>query len=227
VRRPRLLDLYCGAGGAGWGYHLAGFDVFGIDILPQPKYPLEFAQGDVLEMSPAVLQGFDAVHASPPCLPFTAYGRRGGGVGEGVPNLLPQTRKLLQASGVPYVIENVPGARKHLRDPLMLCASHFVPTANPSGHGRIRRHRLFECSFPIWPPAKCRHKIWPADLPGATNRKANSRLVVAVGEYRIPLEVQKRAMGVPWDCTREELSKMIPPMYTEYIGKRLLEVIGR
>jgi DNA (cytosine-5)-methyltransferase 1 len=106
VSRPLLLDLFCGAGGAAMGYHRAGFDVVGVDVNPQPNYPFHFVQADAMALFD--LSMFDAIHASPPCQQFTAYRRRGAGVGDAYPDLIAATRDLLRGSGLPYVIENVP-----------------------------------------------------------------------------------------------------------------------
>jgi DNA (cytosine-5)-methyltransferase 1 len=219
--KPRLLDLFCGAGGAAVGYARAGFEVVGVDIAPQPRYPFEFHQHDAMW---AIGDGWDyweevgfaAIHASPPCQPFTAYKRRGGGVGDGYGNLIAETRELLWNTGLPWVIENVEGAP--LRTPLMLCGSMFDPPLD------VQRHRFFESDWPIDdPPWPCRHGIWSPRFPAATNRRKNSRRTVEIGVWRIPLETQKRAMGVDWNVTLEELSEMVPPAYTELIGAQLLD----
>jgi DNA (cytosine-5)-methyltransferase 1 len=206
--RPRLLDLFCCAGGAAMGYHRAGFDVVGVDINPQPNYPFEFHQGDALTFP---LDGFvEAVHASPPCQSFTAYKRRGGGVGDGYENLIPRTREMLRASGLPYVIENVPGAP--LENPIQLCGSSFGLD--------VRRHRWFESNVPLMAPP-CAHGTQTPRFTPASNRD-NLRKTVEVGVWRIPLSVQREAMGIDW-MTLEELSEAIPPAYTGCIGGQLLE----
>ena len=212
MTRPRLLDLFCGAGGAGVGYQRAGFDVVGVDIKPQPNYPFEFIQADALDVAEdARRMGFNAVHASPPCQQFTAYRRRGAGVGDSYLNLIPETREVLWAVGLPYVIENVPGAP--LRLPQTLCGSMFDLD--------VRRHRLFESNLIIFTP-KCRHHVWTErKYPAATNR-TNRRFTCEVGVYRIPLEQQKQAMGIDWPITLRELSEAIPPAYTHWIGRELL-----
>ena len=117
---PRLLDLGCKAGGASRGYHNAGWEVVGVDISPQPRYPFEFHQADMLTFP---LDGFDAYHASPPCQTWSAYRRRGSGVGDGYPDLIEPMRERLAATGKPYVIENIPGSP--LRDWVQLCGSSF------------------------------------------------------------------------------------------------------
>ena len=211
MSKPRLLDLFCGAGGATRGYQLAGFHVTGVDVNPQPHYVGDaFHQADAMTVP---LDGFDAIHASPPCQRWTAYGRRSGVRTEEKPALIESTRARLHSAGVPYVIENVGGAP--LRDPLMLCGSMFDPPLD------VQRHRFFEC----WPTRRnelhpCRHKLWAPRFPQATNR-TTPRRTVEVGVWRIPLIVQQRAMGIDW-MTVEELSQAIPPVYTEWLGGQLL-----
>lgn len=208
--KPRLLDLFCGAGGVSRGYAEAGFEVSGIDLRPQPNYPYEFLQADALEYldTHGPMVGFDAIHASPPCQAFTAYRRRGAGVGDSYPDLIAKTRRLLRATGLPYIIENVPGAP--LDNPTQLCGSSFGLD--------VRRHRLFETNWPLLVPP-CNHSWQTPRFPQATNR-TNQRRTVEVGVWRIPLETQQRAMGIDW-MTREELSEAIPPAYTRYIGGEL------
>jgi len=175
----RALDLFCGAGGASMGLSIAGYDVTGVDASPQPSYPFKFIQADALTRIPKV---FDLIWASPPCQAFTAYKRRPGHVSP-AENLIPQVRQILQDSGIPYIIENVPGAP--LEDPFMLCGSMFDLD--------VRRHRIFETSFPVMAPDCAHHKQTPR-FPPATNRK-NLRSTVEVGVWRIPLHVQQTANG--------------------------------
>jgi DNA (cytosine-5)-methyltransferase 1 len=208
--RPRLLDLFCGAGGAARGYHDAGFDVVGVDIRPQPNYPFPFYRLDAM-LCP--LDGFDAIHASPPCQHWTAYRRRGGGVGDGYPDLIAETRQRLQATGLPYVIENV--ARTSLRPSVRLCGSSFGLD--------VRRHRYFESNAAMMPPP-CDHSWQTPRFAQATNRE-NLRRTVEIGVWRIPLDVQKAAIGIDW-MTLEEMSEAIPPAYTRWIGARLLEQLA-
>jgi DNA (cytosine-5)-methyltransferase 1 len=206
--RPRLLDLFCGAGGATMGYHRAGFDVVGVDIRPQPNYPFEFVQADALD-PPVFWDDFDAIHASPPCQAFTMYGNTGL-VGD-YPDLIAPTRELLQATGLPYVIENVPGAP--LENPTVLCGTSLGL--------EVRRHRLFETSWPLIVPPCAHGQFTERKYPGSSDRP-NGRTVCNVGEWRVPLERQKQAMGVAW-MTLEELSEAIPPAYTELIGHQLMQ----
>ena len=199
------------------GYHRAGWDVVGVDVEPQPHYPFEFIQADALEFLPVdswyVASEFDAIHASPPCQEFTVYRNARPGATPRWPNLIPQTREALERTGLPWVIENVP--QSPLIDPIRLCGTSFdIP---------VRRHRLFELGG--WktrdvPP--CAHeRFTERRFPGSSNRP-NGRTVCNVGEYRVPLKVQKECMEVDWDVTLHELSEMVPPAMTRYIGQQLM-----
>jgi DNA (cytosine-5)-methyltransferase 1 len=221
--RPRLLDLFCGAGGAAMGYSRAGFKIVGVDVEPQPRYPFEFYQRDALEflrhgIETAYLwtggSKFDAIHASPPCQLFSAYQRANKHQGEHV-NLIPETRSLLEETGLPYVIENVPGAP--LEDPVTICGV--------SVGLEVRRHRLFESNIDlIVPPCACGGWM-PAKFDrGSRHIRPNDRRTVAVGEWRIPLEVQQKAMGIDW-MPVQDLSQAIPPAYTELIGHQLMSYL--
>lgn len=140
MSKPRILDLFCGAGGAAMGYSRAGFDVVGVDVVAQPNYPFAFTQADALEVLDGwdlAHMGFMAVHASPPC---PAHSSLNGWSGESTsPDMIPETRELLKATGLPYVIENVEGAP--LVNPVRICGQALGL--------RVRRHRLFECNFPV------------------------------------------------------------------------------
>ena len=196
------------------GYRRAGFEVVGVDIVDQPNYPFEFLRRDALAWLAApgyVERAFAAVHASPPCQFATAYKRRKG-VAVGAVNLIPATRRLLRATGLPYVIENVEQAREHLIDPVRYCGSSFGLD--------VQRHRRFESSFGLVAPP-CDHGWQTPRFPPATNR-TNLRNTVEVGVYRIPLATQQAAMGIDW-MTLPELSQAIPPAYTEHVGSQLLE----
>lgn len=205
----RLVDLFCGAGGATRGYRQAGFHVTGVDLEPQPRYCGDaFYRGDALAFLLEFGHEFDVIHASPPCQRFTAYKRRGGGVGDDHLNLISETRQLVRALRVPYVIENVPGAP--LVDPVQMCGSSFGLN--------VRRHRLFEANWPLTAPP-CDHGWQTPRFAPATNR-TNLRRTVEVGVYRIPLAVQQAAMGIDW-MRLPELSQAIPPAYTQHIGEHL------
>lgn len=222
-----MLDLYCSAGVGAIGYSRAGFVVVGVDVEQQPRYPFEFVQADAIDVLSRLAKGwpimingdwiaakfFTHFHASPPCQAFTDYRRKGHGVGDGYPNLIPQTRELLREIDRPYVIENVEKARSELIDPIRICGTSF-PSLD------VQRHRLFESNVELT-GTSCAHTAREPRYPGATNRRPNSRRTVEVGVYRIPLETQKRAMGVDQDVTLDELSQGIPPDYTEHIGRQL------
>lgn len=207
----KALDLFCCAGGASEGLVRAGFEVVGVDVEPQPEYPYEFVRADALTFP---FDGFDLVWASPPCQGFTAYKRRPGHVIPR-PNLIPRVRDRFLRAGVPYVIENVEGARMHLVNPVRLCGSSFGLD--------VRRHRLFEASFAIAEPA-CDHAAQSPRFAPATNRK-NLRKTVEVGVYRIPLAVQRAAMGLD-RMSLGKLSQAIPPAYAEHIGRAFFRSIG-
>lgn len=221
-KRPRLLDLFCKAGGAGTGYYWAGFDVVGVDHRPQPHYRYTFVQREVIDFLKMIwVEGhYAAVHASPPCQWGTAYGRRPNHVKES-PNLVPKVRDLLERTGLPYVIEQ-PWVNRHA----MVSERTIVLDGTQFGLDVMRR-RCFESNIPGWiaveRPPRDRERQTPRFAP-ATNRQ-NLRRTVEVGVWRIPLDVQKEAMGIEWEITREELSEAIPPAYTEWIGARLMEQV--
>lgn len=206
--KPRLLDLFCGAGGAAMGYARAGFDVVGVDINPQPHYPFEFHQADAMTYP---LDGFDAIHASPPCQGYSVTASLHD---VAYPRLIEPVRDRLLAAGVPFIIENVPGAP--LRDWVRLCGSSF-------GLG-VRRHRLFETSwFIMWPP-QCTHWLQPEPIDvtgtgGPADRLPGQR----GGIHRKPrnLAHAREVMGIDW-MRRPELGEAVPPAYTEYIGQQLM-----
>jgi len=206
VTRPILLDLFCGAGGAAMGYHRAGFEVVGVDIKPQPHYPFEFHQADAMTFP---LGGYDVIHASPPCQAYTWAARRWDVERA---DLVEPTRERLVATGLPYVIENVPGAP--LREPALLCGRMFGLS--------LIRHRLFETNWQLWPlPGHPRHiGLIRAGLAvtvaghGGDNAKGNGGR-----------SAKQSAMGIDW-MTDVELNEAIPPAYTEWIGAQLLRALG-
>lgn len=213
----KALDLFCCAGGASAGLVEAGFDVTGIDVRPQPNYPWKFIEGNAACVTLDFIGSFDLVWASPPCLYATAYKRKvvkGKAWVKPAENLIPATRAILDRAGVPYVIENVQGARQDLIDPIQLCGSSFGLD--------VRRHRYFEVSGFELPEKPCDHGWQTPRFPPAGNR-TNLRSTVEVGVWRIPMDVQHRAMGgLDW-MTREELSKAIPPAYSRYIAQAFLD----
>lgn len=213
MSRPRLLDLFCGAGGAGMGYYRAGFEVVGVDIYPQPRYPFPFVQDDALEFvladddGAAIRGGFSAIHASPPCQAYSAATVMHRDT-HTYPDLVAPTRELLEASGLPYVIENVVGAP--LRNYVQVCGSGL-------GMTRIRRHRWFESNHPLF-GAPCAHGQ-NRDLLSVTGHGENgSDGKVGPGWLTVDREL---AMGIDW-MTRDEMSLAVPPAFTEFIGGQLI-----
>lgn len=212
--RPRLLDLFCGQGGAAMGYHQAGFEVVGVDIAPQPHYPFEFVEHDAIDFLDRwdawrhTVRGFDAIHASPPCQKFsrTHAMRRAWSY----PDLLSQTRRLLRSFPVPWVIENVPLSPGPWD--VLLCGTMFGLRGIA---GTVHRHRYFASSIPLnLPPATCNH----------TDKAMN---VYTSGANRVGTERQfMDAMGVTWGSTEGGLES-IPPAYTEWIGRQLVAYIAQ
>jgi len=217
----RLLDLFSAAGGAAAGYSRAGWDVTGVDILPQPEYPFPFIQADAIAYAREHGHEYDAIHASPPCQPFTraAHVMRAQGGRTSEPDLLDPTRDVLEAIGRPWIIENVVGAP--LRDPLMLCGSMFGL--------KVRRHRLFESSAPLMAPGPCRHKEQgkPVGLYGSMGDtvqgidRATGRHVIG-GRTAATIEEAQDAIGIDWTRRWASLKLAIPPAYTEWIGRQLI-----
>jgi DNA (cytosine-5)-methyltransferase 1 len=214
------LDLYCGAGGATRGLQQAGFHVVGVDIESQPRYCGDvFVQADALEyLKTADLDRFDLLHASPPCQAHSAM--RVLHNAKAHLDLITPTRPLLQRSGKPYCIENVPGAP--LINPTRLCGSMFGLRA-PDG-ASLKRHRLFETSFPLTAPSACRHSRPVIGVYGGHNR---DRQREAGTNHRSrsdrPWAHAFIAMGVPvGSMTLNELSQAIPPAYSRYVAEQFL-----
>ena len=212
MSRPLLLDLFCCEGGAATGYHRAGFDVLGVDIEPQPRYPFRFVQADAMTYP---LDGFDAIHASPPCQDYSKNLRHQA---SGYPQLIDPIRDRLIASGVPWVIENVEGAPLPVQDDLFgaygteLCGTMFGL--------RVWRHRLFETSFPIAAPRGCNHATRPLNPYRQSSRVLMAGIVG--GEWSTQEEPWRAEMGVRW-MSRDGAREAIPPAYTEYIGRQLIK----
>lgn len=209
--RPRLLDLYCGGGGAAMGYYRAGFDVTGVDVAPQPEYPFAFVQGDAVEYLRAHGAEFDAVHASPPCQRHSVASKGFNPIGRlSHPDLIPPTRAALEAIGRPWIMENVVGAPLH--SPVTLCGQMF-------GLGVIR-HRWFESSIQLGTPAHPRHGARVASL-GRRPREGELHCVVG----GVPdINGARAAMGIDW-LAAPQLKDAIPPAYTEFLGRQLLAAV--
>lgn len=221
MTRPKLLDLFCGAGGAGMGYHQAGFDVIGVDLAPQPNYPFEFHRGDALDFVAAQWRDFDAIHASPPCQSYLNLGKVNRAMGREYehPDLIAETRRLLTASGLPWVIENVADARREMRDPVRVCGTGLnLP---------LRRHRLFESNCPLV-GVTCEHarfnvpRYWTGWRPNGEHRLST---VVQVYGNAGGRDEWPAAMGIDW-MTPREMCEAIPPAYTHHIGTQLIKEIA-
>lgn len=223
----RVLDLFCGAGLVADGLIAAGCEVVGVDIEAQPRYPGPFLQMDVLALDPRFVRSFDAIWASPPCQFGTAL--RHAPNGKQHVNLIPATRALLQASALPYVIENVdsPDVRACMIRPIRLCGSMFGLGVTAAGERyQLRRHRLFETNWPLEQPA-CAHTSPVIGIYGghARNRaaKAGGRGTADfIGLAKMPLMLG--AMGLrDRGLTTDEISQGVPPVYAEHIALLLRE----
>lgn len=215
---PRLLDLFCCAGGAGKGYADAGFDVVGVDIAPQPNYPFEFHQADALDFVAEHWREFDVIHASPPCqgyLNLAAVNRAQGRTYDH-PDLIAETRRLLVATGLPYVIENVADAKPQLRAPVRICGTGL--------HLPLRRHRLFESNLPLVGVPCAHHRYTEPRYWTGWRPKGEHRLSTVVQVYGNAggREEWPAAMGIDW-MTPKEMTEAIPPAYTEYLGAQLID----
>lgn len=219
--KPRLLDLFCGAGGCTKGYQDAGFYVVGVDIEPQPNYcGDEFIQDDAIGRAEAMIEAwqtfgespFSAIHASPPCQIHSAAT---GEHRDKHVDLIPDTRRLLKKSGMPYVIENV--ERAPMDNPVMLCGSAFGLD--------VRRHRLFEVNFPLMAPG-CAHGSQAPRFDVYEHGKWRKSPTVPVygNGGRKAREHWARAMGIDW-MTDDEMAQAIPPAYTEHIGGYLMQAV--
>jgi DNA (cytosine-5)-methyltransferase 1 len=218
--RPRLLDLFCGCGGCSVGYARAGFDVVGVDLVRQHDYPFQFILGDALTVP---LDGFDAIAASPPCKARTVA--RATAVArfptlfDPHVDLVGEVRDRLVVSGLPYVIENVPGKGEPLRDPITLCGSMFgLP---------VRRHRLFESNVPMTPPP-CDHAGQGpvVGVYGSGGADANRKQRGGGGGIKVSGAEAATALGIDWTTDQRVLSQAIPPAYTEWIGAHLLAAVA-
>lgn len=216
--RPVMLDLFCGCGGCSVGYHRAGFDVVGVDLARQHEYPFEFHARDALAfLAETDLSRFAAIHASPPCKAHTAlrHSTRTGVIPlfDPHPDLVDATRAALIATGLPYVIENVPGAP--LRNPVTYCGSSFGLA--------VRRHRLFESNARLRAPA-CRHveQGQPVGVYGVGGAQRADHH----GSTKVVGAAAGAALGIDWTTDQSRLSQAIPPAYTEHLGRQLLGQLG-
>jgi DNA (cytosine-5)-methyltransferase 1 len=211
LSKPLLLDLFCGAGGASKGYADAGFDIMGVDIKPQKHYPYLMLIMDALDIAfeSAKIAGVKAIHASPPCQYYSYMSACRPKLANKYPDLIDKVRERLETTGLPYVIENVPGAP--LRDPVMLCGTMF--------NKELYRHRLFESNIPILQPDHPAHLI-PASKAGHWKQGT----IMSVAGHIAPIAHARKIMEIDW-MNREELAESIPPYYTRYIAENLFNVL--
>lgn len=211
----RLLDLFCGAGGAAMGYHRAGFDeIVGIDIDPQPDYPFEFVQADALHVaSHWDLDSFDLIHASPPCQAHSAL-TKGTNAGRRYVDLIDATRWHLGIeASTPYIIENVAGAP--IRKDLRLCGEMF-------GLGVIR-HRYFELGrWQVTQPAHLAHRGRVRGWRHGTYHDGPYLAVHGEGGGKGTVAEWQAAMGIDWTDNRKSIAEAIPPAYTQWIGEQFI-----
>jgi DNA (cytosine-5)-methyltransferase 1 len=216
--RPRLLDLFCGAGGCSVGYARAGFDVVGVDVEPHPDYPFPLVVADALDVlaDADLLRGFDVIHASPPCQALTTMSNRHRSTATRAVrhrNLIPAVQAAIDAWGGPYVIENVPGARRWLRVPVRYTGGYF-------GLG-VERPRLFESNLPLVAPPM-RKVTDPIGVYGHApdGRRLWTRADGTTQRAARTLAQAQAAMGITW-MSWADLVQAIPPAYTEHIGHQL------
>jgi hypothetical protein len=209
---PRLLDLFCGAGGAGVGYQRAGFDVTGVDLAPQPDYPFAFHQGDAIDYLVRHWRGFDAIHASPPCQASSAL-TKGTNQGRQYEQWIPLTRKILGATEVPTVIENVQGS--DLRRDVTLCGEMFGLD--------VIRHRYFEVDgFAVMQPAHVKHRGRVRGWRHGEFFDGPYLAVYGEGGGKGSVAEWQAAMGIDWTDDRKAIAEAIPPAYTHCIGDELM-----
>ncbi|MFE7359778.1 DNA cytosine methyltransferase [[Kitasatospora] papulosa] len=223
--RPLLLDLFCCAGGAATGYHRAGFDVIGIDIIDRPNYPFTFVRADALDHLAALIASgeigrFAAVHSSPPCqagCALTVGTNASQGWGGDHNDLMAPTRVLLERTGLPYVIEQ-PNGKAHIRKDLSLCGEMF-------GLG-VLRHRNFELGrWTIERPTHPKHRGYVRGYRHGVYRDGPYVAAYGSGGGKATVPEMQEAMGIAWTDVREELTEAIPPAFSEHIGRALLAAV--
>jgi DNA (cytosine-5)-methyltransferase 1 len=235
-----LLDLFCGAGGCAVGYARAGFDVVGVDHVFQPRYPFEFVQADALEFleEHGCGEAFDAVHASPPCQGYSRMRHLPWLKGRKYPMLIRVTLGRLEETGLPFIVENVEDAACEMKSlsTVMLCGTMFGL--------KVYRHRLFRSNRLFWQPPHPRHKVvigkgrmlndrasisaegW-CSLPSKASGTPLNGLRPTADRHPVAghfgqVELARQAMGIDW-MKRDELAQTVPPAYTEYLGRQLMD----
>ena len=217
--KPKLLDLFCCAGGAAVGYSQAGFEIVGVDIDDQPNFPFQFIKHDALDIPLSFLKAFDVIHASPPCQSYSDLAKRNGNAHEW-PRLVEPVRDLLKCSKKPYVIENVEGAP--LLEPVVLCGTMFPEL-------RVIRHRLFESNIELHAGAHQKHPlVFTYDKRKSHYGKLDqdTSYVQVTGGGNCTVANARDALGISW-MTKNELNESIPPAYTKFLGLQLIEHVDR
>jgi len=220
--KPKLLDLFCGAGGCSKGYADSGFDVHGVDNEPQKRYPYSFNEIDVFEYMRTFFDPgyFDAIHASPPCQRYSVASARHRNEGKEYPDLVGPIREVLIKTGLPYIIENVVQAPLIRDKSIMLCGTMF--------NLGVFRHRVFETNFPIEQPGHEKHRGRIGDgkyyCVAGSGGRWKSWGTVHRNVSKGTIAECRKAMGIDW-MTRKELVQAIPPAYTQYIGEQLMKRI--
>lgn len=204
------LDLFCGAGGASCGIKQAGYEVYGVDNVPQPNYPFEFICEDAVEFMQNGLEDFDFIWASPPCQAYSWSSALRRNAGTEYADLVEITRHYLVESGKPYIIENVVGAP--LIDPVRLCGTMFP------GQLKVFRHRLFESNCNLKVEMECAHEGHKAK----ERRKDNGDFFTVAGNFVGTLAERSAAMGITW-MSRAELNQAIPPVYSKYLVEQVIK----
>jgi len=212
--KPRLLDLFSGAGGAARGYQNAGFHVTGVDIAWQENYAGDvFHRADAIDYCLSHWTEFDAIHASPPCQAHTTLAKGNNNNTDAYPDLIEATRAVLSMTGKPWVIENVPSAPLH--NPITLCGEMF-------GLGVIR-HRLFESNVLLMQPDHKPHRGRVAGWRHGEHFDGPYFAVYGDGGGKGSLDDWRAAMGMPWCQEKREIAEAIPPAFTRYIGEQLIQ----
>lgn len=223
-----LLDLFCGIGGAAMGYSRAGFDIIGVDKLPQPEYPFPMYRADAIEFAQACLLEENAmigptpvaaIHASPPCKRFSTLSKSLGY--DSHTDLLTPIREILTQVKIPWIIENVPGAP--MRNPMILCGSMFDLRIE---EGYLQRHRLFESNIRLLVPGPCKHEFMRSEYGiKAIGVYGNGRGGGELKNRTANADQARRLMGIDW-AGRAGIAQAVPPAYTEYLGGQLLAYIN-
>lgn len=211
----RVVDLFCGAGGASEGYRRAGFDVSGVDILDHSDYPFELTVMNALDWLKEPEKDVDIIHASPPCQAYTTMSNRWrgkGGVADSHEELITETRELLIQWGGTYVIENVPGAKRYLRNPVTVTGGFFGL--------KVHRPRLFESNFPLVGAVSPSPDGVIGVYGALDGRRLYSRKDGTTQYAAQSIAQARQAMGIDW-MSWEDLTEAIPPAYTEFIGGQL------